>query len=249
MTVAVMGTDRVQADSFIFCTSYIVDSADSQERYRKWLAYYDEMKPRFGAARIFLIDDGSALKNIPGALSVVDADQRLPARLPDGPVMFRFDQHYGRKSISVYPGWWRSFSFAARIAARYGYRKAIHCESDAYVTSERMMNFMAGLDEGWTTFWCQRWGFPETALQVIAGRQLSKLRAFHDLGEDFWFTDLGKAGFAEHILPFTQVNRHFIGDRYGEYMEDYPDDADFVCQAVPSMQFQNRDRRVAKTAS
>lgn len=235
------------ARSFIFCTSYINGSADcSVKRYLKWLRYYGERKACFGAGRIFIMDDGSPLDYIPRGVSIVNADEPLPATLPDGPVMFRFNRNYGRPSFSVYPGWWRSFTFAAIVAKAYSFQKAIHCESDAYVISERMMHYITARSDGWTTFWCKRWGFPESALQVIAGDALPILETFHAPGEKFWFADRGVTGFAEHILPFTHVNKAFEGDRYGEYREGYPLQADFVCQASLAMNFDHIPRNTGQ---
>lgn len=36
---------------------------------------------------------------------------------------------------------------------------------------------------------------------------------------------------AERFLPFTKIEKKFIGDGYGEFLKKYPFDADYVCQA------------------
>jgi hypothetical protein len=92
---------------------------------------------------------------------------------------------------------------------------------------------------------------PETAIQVICEDQFEKMewmrqRAQHELD----------GRMAEKILPFTQVDRHFKGDRYGEFRahrgifrssrfngwpifkheffwSKIPKDADFAAQVLP----------------
>ena len=94
---------------------------------------------------------------------------------------------------------------------------------------------MNGFNGIWGTFWCPRWQFPESALQLISGRAIDALGKYHLVGKKVWSEDRGPSGFAEHILPFTEVNKSFVGDRYGEYMPDFPRNADYVCQCNPTM--------------
>ena len=123
--------------TFIFCTSFILnqDNNLSSERWERWIQFYYERKELFGAERIFLIDDATPVENIPADIHVINAESPLPEELPDCLVMFRFDQHYGRHSIGIFPGWWRSFTFSSQIAEKYSFSKIIHCESDTFIIS------------------------------------------------------------------------------------------------------------------
>ena len=203
-------------------------------RWEKWLRYYSERKSLFGAERVFLIDDGSVPEHVPSGVAVISADLPLPDTLPAGPVMFRFDKRYGRSSVLEFPGWWRSFAFSSQIADKYGYSKMIHCESDAYVIGRRMAAYMKNLTTGWTAFWCPMYEFPETNVQVICGEAIGEVRTLYEDGEALWRC----LGHAEAVLPFTHVEKSFVGDRYGEKSDDYPADADFVCQATNNMTFE-----------
>lgn len=211
----------------------------SSARWERWGQYYSERKELFGAERLVLIDDGSPLQYVPAGIRVVDADSPLPEELPDGPVMFRFNQNYGRQSSDIFPGWWRSFTFSSQIAKKYSFSRIIHCESDAYVVSHRLASYIERTTAGWVAFWCPRYEFPETAIQVICEDSFASLESFYKLGEDFWYQREGLVGLAEQILPF-RVEKRFIGDRYGEYMEHYPSDADYVCQSSSTMKFDHR---------
>ena len=37
------------------------------------------------------------------------------------------------------------------------------------------------------------------------------------------------------MLPYTTVHKEFIGDRYGEWLSEIPEDADYSCQTTPEM--------------
>jgi len=224
--------------SFIFCTSFISNhNYDlSSERWKRWIQYYVERKAAFGAERIFLIDDASPIENIPMDIHVIDAEVPLPDELPDGPVMFRFNQHYGRYSMTAFPGWWRSFTFSSQIAKQYAFSKIIHCESDAFVVSDNLASYMKQIDAGWMSFWCPRFNFPESAIQVICSDSIANLEMFYLHGRKLWFQEV----FPERLFPFTQIEINFKGDRYGEYMDNYPNDADYVCQSSERMVFDHK---------
>lgn len=224
--------------SFMFCTSYLPNPyvETYNERYRQWIAYYGRRLRFFGAERLFLVDDGSPLDAVRLEARIVAAgEEQGDPGLPAGPVMLRFPVHLGRSSIQDFPGWWRSFSFAALAARRYGFEKIIHVESDAYVLSPRMADYIAQLRTGWTAFWCRGQGFPETAIQVICGACIDSLATFYRRGAAFWFKARRANEIPEGVLPFTSVCKAFQGDRYGECDGRIPADADYACQVGNAM--------------
>jgi hypothetical protein len=240
--LAVSDMDGQQMRSFIFCTSYLRPGTrrGATERWDKWLRYYSRRSHLFGAERLFLIDDGTAPGDITLPVSVVCADRELPTVLPEGAVMFRFSDHLGRSSPICYPGWWRSFTFASQIAWKYAYPKIIHIESDAYIISRRLAEYIRALSSGWTTLWCPRWRFPETCIQVICRAEIRTLGRHYRAGRALWCSDQDPCGCAEYVLPFTDVCRRFEGDRYGESGPGYPDTADYVCQARLETPFEHK---------
>ena len=221
--------------SFIFCTSFISNQNDnlSSARWERWIRFYDERKHLFGAERIFLIDDASPVENISSDIHVIDAEVPLPTELPDGPVMFRFNNHFGRHSMTIFPGWWRSFTFSSQIAKHYSFLKIIHCESDAFVLTNKLASYIKHIEAGWVSFWCPRFNFPESAIQVICRDSLADFEKFYLYGRSLWVQGV----FPERIFPFTRIEKRFIGDRYGEYMDDYPYHVDYVCQSSARMIF------------
>lgn len=226
--------------SFIFCTSYVGRNLKdrSLSRYSKWCGYYVPRAGEFGASHVFLIDDGTPLSRLRKLkIPIVNAEGPLPDNLPGKVVIFRFPKRYGRSSISVYPGWWRSFSFSSQLARNYGFEKILHIESDAYVLSHRMAKTLRAIGAGWNVLWCPRWKFPECSIQIIGKDSIPALSRYWRAGRKFWFKDRDNSEFAERILPFTNIIKSFRGDRFGEYRRTVPANVDFLCQAVAPMRF------------
>ncbi|MDG7001213.1 MAG: hypothetical protein JRN15_19120 [Nitrososphaerota archaeon] len=216
----------------MFCTSFFdIGSEAYSSRWNRWLDYYMPRMRCLGADRIFIIDDGSSPGNINLNVSIVDADRALPANIPEGVVVFRFQEHLGRQSVFCFPGWWRSFTYCCQIAKAYSFCKIIHIESDAFVLTGRMASYISSLSDGWTALWCPRYKRPETAIQVICSDSLSILEKYYHAGIALW----SKRVCAELVLPFSRVESHFIGDRYGEYTSIIPDGADFSAQTTLHM--------------
>jgi hypothetical protein len=141
-------------------------------------------------------------------------------------VLYHFPDNLGRRAWFDFPGWYRSFIFAATYAQHYGFQKVIHIESDAFVISPVLQKYINDVAEGWVAFWCERWHVPETSLQIIAG---DSLQAFYDQSRVPHRALIGSP--YECQLPFTLVERSFQGDRYGEYLDHVPPTADYVAQA------------------
>ncbi|WP_157649254.1 hypothetical protein [Burkholderia ubonensis] len=246
----------------IFCTSFIKNEEAWGERYSRWLNYYNQSP--IADAMKFMIDDGSPFTP-PGAMidtvSHKDSIQYSAGRN----VLVRFPNNLGRQSGAEYPGWWRSFFHSINIARAVGAQKIIHIESDAYILSESLFDFVNEVESGWHVLWARRYGMPETAIQVICRDQFDSFARFKAQAEETPVSDI-----AERVLPFTSVDKRFKGDRYSEFKrnrgmffksrkfnaiplfqcqffwEPIPEDADFATQVVKRQKiapFQARNRQ------
>ena len=88
-----------------------------------------------------------------------------------------------------------------------------------------MFDYIDNFNEGWLAMWCPRHGFPESSIQVICEDQFDKFKEVINLGEDSF---RGKQ--AERSLPFTHVEKTFVGDRFGEVMDTQRRGMDYFCQ-------------------
>ena len=156
-----------------------------------------------------LIDDASPYTP-PESDAILVAPNTIPDT--DKPLIVRFPSRLGRNSIHSYPGWWRSFLHSVDIARQMGAQRIIHIESDAFLISQRLRDYIQSLNRGWTVLWASRFNMPESAIQVICDDQFDALAAFQHKSAEELDSDI-----AERLLPFTHVNKNFIGERYGEF--------------------------------
>lgn len=206
-----------------FCTSWAADDDVWRFRYAKWLAHM--RRSPLHADQILVIDDASRGEPDFGEAAVLPASA-LPQDCPRSPVVLaRFAERLGRAAVHDYPGWWRSFAFAADYAERYGFDKVVHVESDSYILSPRLHDYVNRLEHGWAALWCPRWSFPETCIQVIGPDLLPML---FDSAAQPYSAFAGRS--VEKILPFTHVESNFKGDRYGEFRTELPLDCDYATQ-------------------
>jgi hypothetical protein len=203
--------------SFLFCTSFI-DKNDIRFdplRYRKWIDYYAALKESLGIDHIFMIDDGSADPSLEQSapVNIISAEDELPDELPNKINIITFKEHLGRPSIEEHLGWWRSFTWSVKLAEKYGFEKIVHIESDFYIVSERLINFIHSMDKGWTSLFSSHFNFPETAIQIICKDSFDLLESARQkaTAANYRITQL-----AEHTLPFTNICKDFTGDRIGE---------------------------------
>jgi hypothetical protein len=211
--------------TLVFCTSYVADAHAWESRYRRWLRHH--MAVPWTHALICLIDDASPFWPPAVEVASLRIGQPLPPS-PPRPLMLHFDERLGRTGVTHYPGWWRSFLHSVQVARHYGCAKIVHIESDAFVLSRRMHDFIESRQQGWTAFWCPRWQFPETAIQVICADQFD---AMERIAAGGWERLAGRE--AERVLPFTDVVREPHGNRYGERRHRIPGFADFAVQVLP----------------
>lgn len=191
-------------------------------RPRRWLDHHLPLP--LDRRAVFVFDDASPYVPDDRDVRVIDA---VPDALPVGPAawLFRFATHEGRKGMFGHRGWWRSFLHSLTVARALGCTKIVHVESDAFLLSRKLVDHINRIDEGWTAFWCPHYNVPEPGLQVIVEDQFAAMEAVAARGID----ELTRA-LAEVTLPFTNVERRFAGNRYGERGGRIPGYADYACQ-------------------
>lgn len=209
--------------------------------YGRWLDYYVTDPVRIDFDHVVLMDDASPALPEEPRLPVVREEQ-WPATLPKVAI-YRFASRLGRSAKFVYPGWWRSFFCALDFARRYHFGKIVHAESDAFVLSRALMDHINALRVDWTALWCPHYICPETAIQVICEDQYGELEALRAEGLDVL---AGKA--AELVLPFSNIETKWTGDRYGDFCDEIPPEADYACQVRTDMTLPSLRRSDAQGA-
>jgi tetratricopeptide (TPR) repeat protein len=211
----------------LFCTSYFRDAATWQARYSRWIEHHQAFP--WLCRAIVMIDDGSPHEPERSQLTAIAAADIGKRALPRR-ALVRFPNNLGRAGTTVYPGWCRSFLFSLDIAESYGFRKIVHVESDTYLLSSGIVDYIQRTRTGWTAFWSARYQFPETALQIICSDAFPALAKIRDAGPDAF-----RGQPAEMVLPFTRVEKSFVGDRFSEFQAAIPPNADYAVQVEPTM--------------
>lgn len=205
----------------LFTTSYCKDLDTWENRIYKWYKHYTTSSLQF--TKLLILDDCSPVLPTWEDCSVLDNFVDEPV---DKSFILRFKTHLGRPGHLDYPGWYRSFSFAAKYAYKFNYDKVIHIESDAYLLTSRIIEYFNRKETDWTSLWCKVHNFPETAIQIICKDQILNYFNTTQVSYEHFFKDKT----IETCLPFTCIESTFIGDRYHEYRHDIPCDADYACQ-------------------
>ncbi len=211
--------------TLVFCTAFAGNLEVWERRYRRWLDAV--LASDLIADQILMVDDGSPVLPYWDDIRIVGSAAPHPGRI----LLHHFPDRLGRHHVHDFPGWYRSFCHAARHAEAGEFDKIIHIESDTFLISQRVRTYVNNLTDGWTAMWCPLFGFPETAIQVIAGSAVARFRA---VAEQPYSDFVGRE--FELQLPFTHVERGFTGDRYGETKSAVPRDADYAVQAVDTFE-------------
>jgi hypothetical protein len=233
--------------SLLFATSY-AENDEQLQRLKFYIEYYRSKLDRLNCQRLVLFDDASPLDvleklNVPifNLKSII-----WQHKIEEEVSIFRFPKNLGRPVLSIMPGWWRSFSFTGIFADHYGIDRMVHIESDAYILTDRLFDFMSGINDYWTTFYSNIYLWPESAIQVIprysklpwvkeTKKNFVEIQNFFKMGADFWYKNC-LANFTylpEHRLPFDRICKDFIGDRYGDMGMDIPVNADYATNVTP----------------
>jgi len=154
-------------------------------------------------------------------------------------VWLSFPDNLGRPTTLCIPGWWRSFSFSSIIALAYHFDKVIHIESDSYILTNKLFDFIKNKNEGYNVLWCPSmapYGTPETCIQWIMKEFLYKIQIAWHMGKNYWYGSCIPLTHyvPERFLAFTNIWQQFLGDRIGDDAFDTNKiqtikDYDYIC--------------------
>jgi len=150
-----------------------------------------------GCWPIRIIDNGSGPNHWYGISGDVEVTNAQP--------------HYPRAGLLDYPAVWRWYWFIKDLLKEYD--KVIAIATDAYILSQRLADYIEGLNSGWTALWSPKYNFPATEIQVIT-KHCANFQNFFSGNEDVYKYN---GRIEELAVPLTHVEKGFVGDRYGEY--------------------------------
>src|SRR5437763_1682483 len=166
--------DHRRRGTLVFGTSFAPLPNVWSFRHRRWLNGIKGSGLDY--TQILLVDDGSPFLPDWTDTTVVHEGTAIPRDAPI--VLYHFAANLGRPARTDYPGWYRSFSFAARYAEEAAFEKIIHLESDAFLISWRAVDYFNSVESGWIAMWVPRHDFAESAIQIIAADALDSFYSF-----------------------------------------------------------------------
>jgi hypothetical protein len=208
--------------TLLFAPMYL-NAPGCMERHTKWLDYMKPLQSKIGYNDILFVDNASK----PELLAEIERLYPYVKIIKKTVSMSRGAQHH------AYPYWYRAHANALKYAIDNNYDKAVHIDTDVYVFTNRLCEYIKNLTSGWTTTYCNIHNFPESTLYIVGKDQLVKAHQF--MSEDFLVYYPYKM--AETEIPWTNIERKFIGDRYGEKNLPQAPNMDFYGQALPHMTF------------
>lgn len=187
----------------VFCTA-LVDS--DPRRYQSWIDYYTHF---FTGENIdlYLYNDGPVK---------VSLDLK-------GAQLITFSEALGRQNVCVFPGWKRSFSTALQqLGGRY--RFLAHVESDTILLKWARNDFLGSLRRsGYSTGYCDSYGFIEAALQIINAPRARRFFAerYADLASFYQYENFEKV--VQYALrPKLLMHGPRVEDASIDLRESYP---------------------------
>ena len=167
----------------------------------RYIEYYTRLKDNLRFDDIWLLDNASSYDSI----------QRLHNEVKTPFNLFRFPERLTHTGGPYgYPYCWRALGFIENLM-NIGYDRIFLIDSDCFVVSQKLVNFMNECNSGWQTLWCKKWNFPEASFQIITRDVFHHFKEF--MGEDP-MQHVDKC--METVLPFTHINKEFNADRFGE---------------------------------
>lgn len=192
---------------------------DRMERNKFYLKYYAGIQQELGFQTVYFLDNGSSEKS---RLEIANYALSLGLRFELMP--YQSLARDGNGQPHDYPYLWRSL-WMLKIFMTF-YDKLLVIDSDAFILSQRLADWIKNRDTGWNALWCPKYAFPEAAIQILCKDTFGIYDAYTTPP---WRSKLGLM--MEHDIPFTHTFKDFIGDRFGEISRPQEPCFDFYCQS------------------
>lgn len=178
-------------------------------RHHKYVNYYRPLKDVLGFDHFFFSDNGSS----PEKLKLIEGNDVTLFR--NTPSLVR-----GTNGGEDYPYIWRAFYDIRKIIEGGQYKKIVCIDTDAFILSKKLADYVKDLNTGWTAFKVQKYGFPSAEFFILCE---DSFKAYMEFTSGHFLDNNGKV--MERVLPFTIINDAFNVDRYGETEGKQPDES------------------------
>lgn len=186
-------------------TPCFFDDVDRRNEHYLWrniryVNYYWPLREKMGFDDIWMFDNKSCQES-------VNTFKKYCPQVK----LFQYDLHleFNEEQPDFYPYCWRALH-DLRVLMRMGYKKIICIDSDGYLNSERILEWVKTTNTGWQALWCPAHKFPDASMMILNEDAFSLHRAFCRTP---WRRQLGMV--LENAIPITGVETKFNADRFG----------------------------------
>ena len=156
--------------TLVFCTAYADNLDIWNERWGRWLKAVLNSGLRYD--EILIVDDGSPVVPAWRGVPIFSAEADVPAVEARSVSIHRFADRRGRHvNGEPFPGWYRSFAYAVTYGIKAGFDRIIHIEADAFLITDRAVDYFNRANHGWIALWSLTHRWPESTLQIINSDQ------------------------------------------------------------------------------
>lgn len=214
--------------TILFSLCYI-DGPERLKRNQRYLKYYNDIKSDLGFDAIVLADNASDLPWLSQLNASIFLEESNAAMELSGTrdIVYTFAKHLPRGSALDYPYCWRGLDFI-RSFIQSGFDKVVCIDSDCFVLTKKLATYIKNINSGWESFWVPSYNFPSAELHVLC-------RDAFPIYLDF-VKENHHGKLMETALPFTKINKDFIGDRYGERGFEQSHTMDYYGQATGNVE-------------
>lgn len=167
-----------------------------------WVKYYSDLNH---VEHIILNDNGSNQ----GLISKFLQEYRYLRSRAIIEVIPNEGLEHGRHSTYDYRHLWRVVYHLKELLKDFD--KVLMIDTDTYILSPNCLKFLKDVETGWHVFWSNKYQFPAAEVQVVCKDMLPVIEEFTSKPIESYY---GKC--METTLPYTEIHKEFIGDRYGE---------------------------------
>ena len=196
------------------------------DRQIKYVKFYESIKEELGFDRIEFYDNGSSMDYVKQFLKEINCNSFI-----------RETFHLQRGLNYDYPYCWRGLHHIRRLILE-GYDKIICIDSDTFVLTKRLANYIKNSNSGWEAFWSPKYQWPTSEFHIL---NKDKFEFFMGYTSTPWERMNGQC--QERALPFSKITKSFIGDRYGEMRIPQQPEHDYYgqCAVETIMEFQKNE--------
>ena len=192
----------------LYSLSYLdgLDNTGSSrlERQIKYVKYYSKLKEILGFEWIEFCENNSSKENINNFIYAV-SDQ------PGDIAFYSFPAHIPRGKDYDMGYVWRGLHYIRELIED-GYEKIICIDSDGFVLTKRLADYIRNCNSGWVSLFNNYYNFPTAEMHIL---NKDKFEFFMGYTSTDWRVLNGQC--QEKVLPFSDIERNFNTLRIGEY--------------------------------